>query len=117
MLDRCTYDLANLAMTARTLQAMLVVVPLVFAVVAKDNFATACEVKMATARTAVAGKIHCGSCALQLSLAMLRLSLGSQGGKSKAHKEKASSKPVGCHFDGYDGKCRTEKGLSWGRKL
>lgn len=117
MLDGCTYDLANLAMTARTLQAVLVVVPLVFAVVAKDNFATTCEVKMATARTAVAGKIHCGSCALQLSLAMLRLSLGSQGGKSKAHKEKASSKPVGCHFDGYDGKCRTEKGLSWGRKL
>ena len=89
---------------------MLIVVPLVVAVVAKDNFATLGEVKMATARTAGAGKIHCGSCALQLSLAALRLLLGSQGGQSKAHKEEASSKPVGCHFDGCDGVYRTRKG-------
>lgn len=104
-----TYYLADLAMTAGTLQAVLVVVPLVVAVVAKDNLATACEVKMATARAAGARKIHCGSCALQLSLAALRLLLGSQGGQSKAHKEEASSKPVGCHFDGCDGVCGTGK--------
>lgn len=96
-------------MTARTLQALLVVVPLVVAVVAKDNFATVVEVKVATARTAGARKIHCGSCALQLSLAALRLLLGSQGGQSKAHKEEASSEPVGCHFDGRDGVCGTGK--------
>jgi len=98
-------------MTARTLQAVVVVVPLVAAVVAKDNLATFCEVKMATARAAGAWKIHCGSCALQLSLAMLRLSLGSQGGQSKAHKEEASSEPVGCHFDGCDGICGTGKSV------
>lgn len=88
---------------------MLVVVPLVVAVVAKDNLATAVKVQMATARTAGAGKIHRGSCALQLSLAALRLLLGSQGGQSKAHKEEASSEPVGCHFDGCDGLCGTGK--------
>lgn len=97
------YYLADLALTARTLQAVLVIVPLVTAVVTKDNLAASREVEMATARTAGAGKIHCGpGGALQLSLAMLRLSLGSQGGQSKAHKEKASSEPVGCHFDGCD---------------
>lgn len=101
------YYLADIAMTVRTLQAVLVVVPLVVAVVAKDNFATVGEVKMATARSARAGKIHCGSYALQLSLAALRLLLGSQGGQSKAHKEEASSEPVGCHFDGCDGVCGT----------
>jgi hypothetical protein len=55
---------------------------------------------MATGRTTGARTIHCGPGALGLSLAMLRLSLGSQGGQSKAHKEKASSEPVGCQFDG-----------------
>jgi hypothetical protein len=72
---------------------------------------------MATARTAGASNFHCGSCALQLSLAMLRLSLRSQGGQPKAHKEKASSEPVGCHFDGCDGVCRTGKSFVVGRKL
>lgn len=108
-MDRNTYYLADLAVTSGTLQAVLVVVPLVVAVVAKDNLATACEVKMATARATGARKIHCGSCALQLSLAALRLLLGSQGGQSKAHKEEASSKPVGCHFDGCDRVCGTGK--------
>lgn len=107
-------------MAVRTLQAVLVVVPLLVAVVAKDNFATVGQVKMATARSAWARKIHCGSCALQLSLAALRLLLGSQGGQSKAHKEEASSEPVGCHFDGCDGVwgtgkcCRREKGTGEG---
>ena len=109
LVARYSYNLANLTMTTRTLQAVLVIVPLVIAVVAKDNLATVNEVKMATARSARAGMIHCGSCALQLSLAALRLLLGSQGGQSKAHKEKASSEPVGCHFDGCDGICRTGK--------
>lgn len=109
MIDGDSYNLADFAMAAGTLQAVLVVVPLVVAVVAKDNLATVREVKMATARTARAGKIHCGSCALQLSLAALRLLLGSQGGQSKAHKEEASSKPVGCHLDGCEGVCGTGK--------
>jgi hypothetical protein len=56
-------------MTARTLQAVLIVIPLIVAVVANDDFATVGEVKMETTRTAGARKIHCGSCALQLSLA------------------------------------------------
>lgn len=70
---------------------MLIIVPLMVAVVAKDNLATGVQIKMA-ARAAGVGKIHCGSRTLQQLLAALRLLvLRSQGGQSKAHKEEASS--------------------------
>lgn len=109
MVNRDSYYLADFAMAAGTLQAVLIIVPLVVAVVAIDDLATVCEVEMAMTRTAGAWEIHCGSCALQLALASLRLLLGSQGGQSKTHKEEASSEPVGCHFDGCDGVCDREK--------
>lgn len=48
---RCTYDLANITIAAGALQAVLITVPFMVAVVAKDNLATFFEVKMA-ARTA-----------------------------------------------------------------
>jgi len=38
IVNRYSYDLAYLALAARALQAMLVIVPLVTAIVAKDNF-------------------------------------------------------------------------------
>lgn len=40
MVERYSYYFAYLALAARTLQAMLIVVPLVAAVVTEDNLAT-----------------------------------------------------------------------------
>lgn len=62
-----THNLADVAVTARTLQTVLVIVPLVGAVVTEDDLATSRKVEMTAVAGNTTGEVH----ALLLLLLML----------------------------------------------
>lgn len=90
-----THNLANVAVTAGALQAVLIVIPLMKAVVAIDNLAASGSVEMAAAASGATQEVHALVLPLLLSLIML---MSSESGKSKACKQASSSYCSERHF-------------------